>query len=100
MSPKLPPVGGKYGAPLGRADRPAAYSDFAAIPDHPHKFYLRRPRLDAGGYDPGGAYWGHGEPLWWACNEHETVIRFLRAPTRDRAKQILRDEFPRCIFWR
>jgi hypothetical protein len=32
------------------------------------KFHLRKVRLDSGGYDPGGAYWGHGGELFEAWN--------------------------------
>jgi hypothetical protein len=52
--PKLEKLSGKYGAPLGRADLPYAYEDFQAIPEHPHKFYLQKVKLDSGGYDSGG----------------------------------------------
>jgi hypothetical protein len=32
------------------------------------RFHLRKVRLDSGGYDSGGAYWGHGGELFEAFN--------------------------------
>lgn len=45
-----PDVSGAYGAPMGRV---SGNMDF----DAPH-WRAQRVRLDAGGYDRGGAYWG------------------------------------------
>ncbi len=52
---------------------------------------LQRVRLDSGGYDRGGAYWGAGEPLWVAFDD-EGGVKYLRAPSRKAAQQKLRDE--------
>lgn len=99
MTTKAPSkVNGRYGAPMGRADQPNAYSEFRAIPDHPHKFSLVRVKLDNGGYDQGGAYWGHGQPLYWA--EAGAVERWFRAKDRDAAKKTIREEFPDATFYR
>lgn len=53
----LPKVGSMYGAPMGRGN-------IMPDGDGPHRATLGRVRLDAGGYDAGGAYWGIGAPLW------------------------------------
>ena len=101
--PKLEKLSCKYGAPFGRSDLPHAYEEFRAIPEHPHKFHLQKVKLDSGGYDSGGAYWGlrsRGWSLYWATNEQETVQRFFDAKSRDEAKGILREEFPNCTFFR
>lgn len=47
------------GAPLGRvpADCPE--------PDKAARVYASRVRLNSGGYDSGGAYWGIGAPLYY-----------------------------------
>lgn len=75
----LSKVSCKYGAPMGRS------SD--ALSDIVGKVHLRRVRLDVGGYDEGGAYWGTGEPLWHAYTEGTDMSEaFFRAPTRDAAK--------------
>lgn len=88
-APRLPDVSSRYGAPMGRPDRPTAFDltdskgnryalDFAA----PRRFHLSRVPLNGGGYDAGGAYWGIGAPLFWAFSDSGvTVERFYRADT-------------------
>lgn len=51
------------------------------------KLHLRRVPLDSGGYDPGGAYWGQGTPLYCAFGETETeqLYAFVRAASRKEA---------------
>ena len=82
-------VGSKYGAPMGRPStaRRDLEQDGLLQPDGglPRKLYLQRLRLDSGGYDSGGAYWGLGEPMWVAT-DHEDVTVFVRALTRTLAK--------------
>ena len=53
MPHTLKTVDTRYGAPMGRSGQ-------KGDPDWYYRFSLRRVRLDAGGYDSGGAYWGHG----------------------------------------
>lgn len=103
MTRKLEPVSTKYGAPMGRMDRPG---DTGA----PLKFRIFRVRLDAGGYDNGGAYWGHGQPLY--CAEADPVWGesidmecdgarlFIRADSRKQAKLIVLDDYPNARFFR
>jgi hypothetical protein len=50
---------------------------------------LRKVRINQGGYDDGGAYWGTGETLWHA--ETDEAEGFFRAPSRLHAKQYVRD---------
>ena len=66
------------------------------------KLYLRRVRLDQGGYDQGGAYWGccYGSLLYWAGDADETVSMFLRAPHRDAAKAKVALIWPAARFYR
>jgi hypothetical protein len=59
------PDGSFRGAPMGR---PAF--GHGGNPIEP--FILRRIRINSGGYDDGGAYWGLGAPLYWYCS-YETV---------------------------
>lgn len=103
MTPQLPPDAGwqgdrRRGAALGRRDHPA--SD----PHAPRKFFLRYLRLDAGGYDQGGTYWGHSEPLWWAVADdavaQEPVEFFFRAPDRDEARRAVLRRHPGARFFR
>jgi hypothetical protein len=71
-------VGGAYGSPMGRRSD----SELTG------KLHLRRVRLDRGGYDTGGAYWGVGAPLWVAWDDDGNE-RYLRARDRDAAKREL-----------
>lgn len=78
MTKQFEEVSSRYGAPMGR--REAGSIDTSA----PRSVRLFRVRLDAGGYDDGGAYWGTGAPLW--CAEDDDGNRqFIRAGTRERA---------------
>jgi hypothetical protein len=62
---------------------------------------LRRVRLDAGGYDEGGAYWGRGGPLYHAC-EYRTdgLDYFFRARDRQHAKEVVLARYPNARFYR
>lgn len=68
----------QYGASMGRR---SDYNNLAG------KVHLVRVKLDSGGYDKGGAYWGSGVSLWCAWNDDATV--YLRAHSRQAAKQSL-----------
>ena len=67
----------------------------------PVKVYLRREYLDSGGYDSAGAYWGTGEPLYRANfdigDTNEDL--FLRAWSRDEAKDQVRKQLPNARFF-
>ena len=64
------------------------------------KLYLRRVRLNLGGYDPNGTYFGHGAPLYW-CSDAEGEVDFvLRARDRDEAKTKVLKKLPDATFWR
>ena len=76
-------VSSPFGAPMGRR----------SIGVH-GKVRLARVRIDSGGYDPGGAYWGIGQPLWCAWNDEGEV--YFRASDREAAKAKL----PDCTFYR
>ena len=84
MNP-TPKVNCAYGTPLGRRSRNGIDADSGRV-------YLRRIRLDNGGYDAGGAYWGLGAPLYWASDTDGNDM-FLRARSRDDAKAHLRELF-------
>jgi hypothetical protein len=72
----------KYGAPMGRGGlQPENYAAFAG-----KRVHLRRVRLDSGGYDRGGAYWGTGAPLFCAWDDESGEEAYLRAKDRDAAK--------------
>lgn len=60
-----------------------------------NRVYLRKVRLNQGGYDDIGRYWGVYQTLWhFYFDDGEDINRgHLRAPTRERAKEILNLEF-------
>ena len=71
-------VGSIYGAPMGRHEN--------RIPSNlpPRSVRLYRVRLNRGGYDDGGAYWGTGQPLYcaeWTLGEDDGR-KFVRADSR------------------
>jgi hypothetical protein len=68
------------------------------------KFTLTRVRIDAGGYDYAGAYWGKGPPLYRAFSDEgdgeETQELFMRADDREDAKRQTVERFPGATFYR
>lgn len=82
MGKQFAEVSCRYGAPMGRR------ADGYIETNLPRFVRLYRVRLDSGGYDDGGAYWGIGSPLW--CAEDDDGNRqFTRASSRERAALIL-----------
>jgi hypothetical protein len=69
---------------------------FRSCPREP--ISLRRVRLDRGGYDENGRYFGVGQPLFIA--DADTEWEFLRARDRDDAKRKLRISCPGIRFKR
>ena len=76
----------RRGASLGRrSDDPQGWPDNS-------KLYLAMVRLDSGGYDPGGSYWGIYQRLYETKPvDHEGHSYFFRAASRNEAKQKLLD---------
>lgn len=68
------------GAPMGRPSS-------SEVTKGDRRCRLFRVRLDSGGYDDGGAYWGHGAPLWCAGDKH--CVAFIRANSRKEAAELL-----------
>lgn len=69
-----------------------------AAPKNP-PYYLQEVRLDSGGYDQGGAYWGHHQKLYCAFNDYD-VQMYVRAINRDAAKIEVRASDPTARFFR
>lgn len=65
-------------------------------------FRLRRVRLNAGGYDRRGTYWGLGLPLYNAqCDTDGNDINYhLRANSRDNAKHMVQHDYPGARFYK
>lgn len=68
----LADVSSRYGAPMGRT----SYGTAPAT-----KVRLFTIRLDSGGYDKGGAYWGHGAPMYCAT-DGASYVAYTRANSR------------------
>ena len=80
---QMPEVDCKHGAPMGRLH------GIAKLPTG--KVRLFRVKLDSGGYDDGGAYWGLGERLYCATDDAD-FTHYLRAPDRWEASYKFQDE--------
>lgn len=107
----LSPGSNYRGADMGRVST-------LPIGSGPLKMHLLRVRLDSGGYDSSGAYWGHGKPLYRAVSSIKVptaygshldpistgkldhVERFTRADSRDEAKALVRQVIPGATFYR
>ena len=61
--------------------------------------HLQRVRLNSGGYDAGGAYWGVGAPLFYV-EDADGNSQYLRAHDRDDAKCKIRTDWPDARFFR
>ena len=81
----------RYGAPMGRHGQTSEIEG--------GRYYLQRVRLDSGGYDAGGAYWGIGQPLYRWSHENDDECSYLRANSRDDAKAQIRDVVPNARFF-
>lgn len=64
------------------------------------RFHLVRMPLDSGGYDSGGAYWGHGDPMWRYESADGQIGGFDRARDRAAAKLAVLEIYPRATFYR
>ncbi|MEH3064918.1 MAG: hypothetical protein PGN33_19990 [Methylobacterium radiotolerans] len=99
------PVGGRYGAPLGRPNRDTfvdrkGRTQHLTVNEHARPFCLVRVRLDRGGYDRGGAYWGLGAPLYEFTGPVTDISGFVRGRTREEAKAEVRKLHPAARFFR
>jgi len=81
----------KRGAALGRF--PIHLEDKAVFSE---RLYLTRIRLDAGGYDKNGTYWGHGRALYWCANKDNTVDFCFRAEGHEGAKAVVLGMYPKA----
>jgi hypothetical protein len=89
-----PRVDSSRGAPMGRA---SSYGNPRM--ELPKYLHLVRVKVNSGGYDPGGAYWGLGMPLYWCGKEEADISVFFRAMSRKEAKMWVLREFPCARFY-
>jgi len=78
------------GAALGRPTIQDASTDFA------ERLFLRRVRLDSGGYDGNGTYFGIGAPLYWVASEDGDIDYMLRAGDRETARGKVLARYPKA----
>ena len=88
MLKHLPKVNTEYGAPMGRVTRRH---------NEAGRFRMFHVPLDRGGYDAGGAYWGH-DRLLYCCQGPEGSQGFYRARSRDEAIGYALEDFPEATF--
>lgn len=95
----------QYGAPLGRNNR-SHYEDSKGnrhdltVNAHAAPFHMVRVRLDSGGYDSGGAYWGIGDRLYYYQGPITDIDGYVRGRTREAAKAAVRAIHPHARFFR
>ena len=83
----------KRGAALGRPTLKGP-ADFSG------KLTLQRVRLDSGGYDSNGTYFGMGAPLFWYASDDGEIDAVLRASDREAAKREIAALYPKARFYR
>lgn len=81
------------GAALGRTER-IGDSEYSG------KLWLSLVRLDSGGYDPNGTYFGSGDPLYWFASADGTIDGVTRAKTRELALEQVRERYPNATFFK
>ena len=100
----------KRGAALGRPTRTlagsqCAFPEIALCMDErcarcgfTDRLALRRVRLDAGGYDQLGTYWGDSPTtkLYWYASDDNRIDGTLRARDRSAAREVLLARYPRA----
>ena len=58
------------------------------------RLYLRRVRLNAGGYDCNDTYFGSGAPLYWCASSDGEIDFMLRAYSRESARVQVLKSYP------
>lgn len=96
MASPTPPfrvkVSSRFGAPMGRG---------TTLPkETTEKLYLQRVPFVDGDYDPGGAYWGGGQPLWCAWDSEGDYVFVRAGSSRESAKKEVLDYAPGAKFFR
>jgi hypothetical protein len=76
----FPPVGGAYGAPMGRRSATALRG----------RLHARR-QGGGDGYDRGGSYWGTPSNVWGVWDNDRNVV-YVRAWSREQAIALARAE--------
>lgn len=77
----------KRGAALGRPSIQGSRS-FSG------RLFLRKIRLNNGGYDCNGTYFGIGLPLYWFASDDGSIDEMLRASSREEACRLVLEKYP------
>ncbi len=64
------------------------------------KFYLKRVRLNSGGYDSSGEYFGIGATLYQYQADSMYSCRYIRAYDRNHAKKQISLVYPQARFFK
>ena len=80
------------GAALGRPTVAGSYTGT--------RLRLVRTRLDSGGYDRNGTYFGIGAPLYWCASDDGDIDYILRAGDREAATRKVQERYPTARFYR
>lgn len=59
---------------------------------------LRQVKLDAGGYDSNGTYFGVDAPLYWVASRDGKIDRVFRAHSREDAEARVMKWYPKAKF--
>ena len=86
------------GAQMGRCNRLPL--QFMGTNAEPVKLQMERLRWVCYDYDTGGAYWGRSNGDFIFCAWKDNAKVFVRANTRNQAKQLVREHFPKAKFYR
>lgn len=65
-------------------------------PGYAGSLLFRRVRLDSGGYDVNGTYFGAGNPLYWYASNDGTIDGVLRAQSRTEARMRVLAMYPKA----
>lgn len=84
--------GSRFGASMGRVTNWTGDPGAGAV-------RLERVKISSGGYDPGGAYWGVGLPIYCAWAPGTEFVAFVRSPTRTQAKEDFQKGAGRDLRW-
>lgn len=105
MSIYLPKAYTRYGASMGRDvthAKIAGNENWRGAPTDatPRKFRLAHMRLNGGGYDSGGAYWGAGLRLYQVSDDSGDVCYYIRAHDRTQARTLVQARYTAARFYR
>jgi hypothetical protein len=64
------------------------------------KTSISRVRLNNGGYDDSGRYWGVGQKLYRVDDPSLEYSEFYRADSREEAKEQHSHRFPNAVYYR